>query len=90
MCGGTTGTRGGENCVASTPRQWIYYGQRSPSWEDWDSFRVDAGYCYKVTFTLPYDQWTEYINRSGTTAVWVKVEDHGMAFVYAQRYGSCP
>ena len=90
QCSGTTGTRGGENCVAANPRMWIYNGERSPWGQDWDAFRVDAGWCYKVTFTLPYDQWTEYINQSGTGAVWVKVENHGMAFVYDQRYGSCP
>lgn len=92
LCGGTTGSTGGESCVTSDPakRRWIYTGQRTPSGQDWDSFRVDAGYCYKVRFSLPYDAWIHYYNRSGLGAIWVKVEDHAIAFVQAQRYGSCP
>ena len=90
QCGGTTGTAGGENCAAAANRKWIYTGESTPAWNDWDTFRVDAGYCYKVHFILPYDSWDQYYNRSGTSAVWVKVEDHGVAVVKAQRYGSCP
>ncbi|GAB2992006.1 hypothetical protein GCM10027184_52640 [Saccharothrix stipae] len=89
-CDGTTGTARGESCVSTANRRWISPDQRTPSGQDWDAFRVDAGYCYKVRFSLPYDAWVHYYNRSNTTAVWVKVENHAIAFVQAQRWGSCP
>lgn len=89
--GGTTGTARGESCVSTSNRRWLPQGSTTPAWQDWDSFRVDAGYCYRVHFILPYDSWTQNDNRSGmTTPVWVKVEDHAIARIQAQQYGSCP
>jgi hypothetical protein len=90
LCDGTTGTARDESCVASTPRRWIYHGERTPSGEDWDSLRVDAGWCYKVDLNTGYKWWTVVYDRSNLSAVWVKVEDHAIATVQAQRYGSCP
>ena len=91
-CGGGTGATGGENCVTQDQnrRKWIYTGGYTPLFQDWDSFRVDAGYCYRVTFVQPHYQWNSTYNRSGLGAVWVKVGDTSLAVVTAQRYGSCP
>jgi hypothetical protein len=88
---GTTGTAS-TGCVSLSHTKWISgNGGTTPSGEDWDAFRVDAGYCYKVWFRLPYKNWTMTYNRSGmTTPVYVKVENHGQAYVLDQRYGSCP
>lgn len=90
---GTTGSSRTEDpyCSSSSERKWLNPGAGTAMGEDWDTFRVDAGYCYKVQFNLPYDTWTQYYNQSGTsTHRWVKVEDHANAYIKAQKYGSCP
>lgn len=80
----STGCNGGQT-------DWLDPGQRTPSGQDWDAFRVDAGYCYRVWFRVPGQNWTQYYNRAGQrTPVYVKVEDWGEARVTAQQYGSCP
>jgi hypothetical protein len=90
VCGGGTGATGGYGCV-SGPFLTIGSGTgHTPYFEDWDSFRVDAGYCYRVTFVQPHYQWNSTYNRVGAGAVWVKVGDTTTAVVTAQRYGSCP
>ncbi|MDH2425509.1 hypothetical protein [Sphaerisporangium sp. TRM90804] len=87
---GTTGTAS-TGCVSLGVTEWINPGYRTNDGEDWDAFRVDAGYCYKVRFTVPGKDWTVNFNRSGmSTPVYVKVENYGTAFVRAQKYGSCP
>jgi len=69
---------------------WISPGGGTPWNQDWDAFRVDAGYCYRVDFSQPFYAWSTTYNRSNNSAVWVKVEDDTVATVMAQRYGSCP
>jgi hypothetical protein len=88
---GTTGTAS-TGCVnLNAPTRWIDPGKDTPHAEDWDAFRVDAGYCYRVRLRMPQKSWTETYNRSGlSTPVYVKVENVGLAVVEAQRYGSCP
>lgn len=60
---------------------------------DWDVFRVDAGWCYKVRFKSPYHtDFDHTYNMSATTSValYVKVSDDWRAHVMSQKYGSCP
>ena len=52
--------------------------------------RIDAGWCYRVQFIVPFDSWTVVFNRSGLSHLYVKIEDWGTAVVQAQRFGSCP
>jgi hypothetical protein len=87
---GTTGYAS-PGCVSLSNTRWLSSGQWTPAGQDWDAFRVDAGWCYKVELFLPYKDWTMYYDRSGmSTPIYVKVEDHGIAFVHDQKYGSCP
>ena len=88
-CSGTTGSSGGVGCTSGTPR-YLLAGQHTDQNEDWDTFRVDPGWCYKVTFYLPFKSWTVKYNRSGQGELWVKVEDWATAVIEAQRAGSCP
>ncbi|MFC6083623.1 hypothetical protein [Sphaerisporangium aureirubrum] len=87
---GTTGTAR-TGCVSTSQTMWLATNRTTPAGQDWDAFRVDAGYCYRVLLEVPGKAWTMTYNRSGmSTPVYVKVEDWGLATVKAQRYGSCP
>lgn len=88
-CGGTTGTTGGVGCTSGSDT-YLWAGQHTPTNQDWDTFRVDPGWCYKVKFYLPFESWTTKYNRSGQGEIWVKVEDWATAVIQAQQYGSCP
>ncbi|MED7827255.1 hypothetical protein [Streptomyces chiangmaiensis] len=94
---GTTGsaTTSDPYCSSSSERMWISPGQDSPSGQDWDTFRVDAGWCYSVKFTEAewyglHEWWVTYNRVGQSTPFWVKVENNAIASVRAQRYGSCP
>ncbi|MGW3511874.1 hypothetical protein [Streptomyces sp. NPDC000994] len=93
-CSGSTGSTGGANCVQTndnTKIKTIQPWSQTPAGQDWDAFRVDAGYCFKVRFvTVLGDQRTTNYNRSGLSAVYVKVANDATAYVLAQKYGSCP
>lgn len=69
--------------------KWIYSGQGTPKNQDWDTFRVDAGWCYKVEFTSFYHRYYRWYNRSHKDRVWVKVSDQYTARVQHQNYGTC-
>lgn len=88
-CGGGTGSTGGPECTSGSS-QYLYSGGRTPTNQDWDTFRVDPGWCYKVKFYLPYRSWTVKYNRVGLGEQWVKVEDWATAVIQAQQPGSCP
>ncbi|TKK89912.1 hypothetical protein FDA94_08540 [Herbidospora galbida] len=87
---GTTGTAS-TGCVASSPTMWLTTFASTPSGQDWDAFRVDAGWCYRVLLEVPGKAWTMTYNRStSSTPVYVKVENWGLATIKAQKRGSCP
>jgi hypothetical protein len=86
---GTTGSTAGIGCTSGTST-YLYAGQHTPTDQDWDTFRVDPGWCYKVKFYLPFKSWTVKYNRTGLGEIWVKVEDWATAVIQAQQYGSCP
>ena len=88
-CGGTTGSTGGIGCTSGTST-YLWAGQHTPTNQDWDTFRVDPGWCYKVKFYLPFKSWTVKYNRIGLGEIWVKVEDWATAVIQAQSVGSCP
>lgn len=71
------------------PAQWIAGHSSSPS-GDWDVFRVDAGWCYKVHWdvTLAPDHDTTY-NRSNAGSEFVRVHDNERAIITFQRFGTC-
>ncbi|MFI6284682.1 hypothetical protein ACIBCM_07995 [Streptomyces sp. NPDC051018] len=72
-------------------QRWISGGHSTPSGEDWDTFRVDAGWCYTVYFDgfLWGTDFTRTYNRAGASAVWVKVANDYTAHVQKQSSGGC-
>ncbi|MFI8303414.1 hypothetical protein ACIF80_08185 [Streptomyces sp. NPDC085927] len=91
---GTTGTAS-EGCVNTGDTKWIDPGKRTPSGQDWDALRVDAGYCYKVEFLNEFPlltkRWTMTYDRTKSTKpVYVKIENPSQGYVLAQKAGSCP
>lgn len=91
---GTTATAS-TGCVSLSSTKWVYPTERTPSGQDWDAFRVDAGYCYKVEFLNEFPlltkRWTMTYDRSNSsTPVYVKIENPSQAYIIAQKAGSCP
>ncbi|MFF4648896.1 hypothetical protein [Streptomyces sp. NPDC001380] len=86
---GSTGTAS-TGCVSLTYTKSLAPWTQTPAGQDWDAFRVDAGWCYKVQFTDLVHSWTTSYNRSGLSAVYVKVSNDATAYIKAQKYGSCP
>ncbi|WP_345574502.1 hypothetical protein [Nonomuraea rosea] len=93
LSSGTTGTlTTTEPTCGNQKTYWLSAGGGHTPWsEDWDTLRIDAGWCYKVKFTLPGqpDNTTRY-DRRGKSAAWVKVEDFSDAHILAQSSSSCP
>ncbi|GGX76365.1 hypothetical protein [Streptomyces fructofermentans] len=84
----TTPTCSSDGVAQAT--RWVTAGTQTPSGQDWDTFRVDAGFCYKVSFKSPIDtDFTKTYDRRGTSAVWVKVEDDYTAYVTSQKTATC-
>ncbi|MFF0448888.1 hypothetical protein ACFYT4_21180 [Streptomyces sp. NPDC004609] len=72
-------------------QRWIGGSHRTPQSEDWDTFRVDAGWCYTVEFD-GYFWWTDFTrtyNRTSASAVWVKVSNDYTAHIKKQDHGRC-
>ncbi|HEX2685820.1 MAG TPA: hypothetical protein VHN14_04350 [Kofleriaceae bacterium] len=72
---------------------WIYTGQQTPDNQDWDTFRVDAGWCYKGsirTYIYPFWHTTNYTwDQSGKGNLWIQVHNNQTATVDWQGYGHC-
>ncbi|MEU8270080.1 hypothetical protein AB0B89_23345 [Sphaerisporangium sp. NPDC049002] len=82
------------NCKSDNVDQgfmWIYAGDNSPSGQDWDTFRVDAGWCYAVSmFTFPGpSQGDRIYDRRGLGGLWIKVSNNQRAVVTHQSQSSC-
>lgn len=85
---GTTGSSS-TGCVGGATKTLYGWGDDTGFSEDWDVVQVDAGWCYSIKFVLPYKEWTLTFNRAGLSNLYVKVEDHGDAYVMSQKYGGC-
>jgi hypothetical protein len=86
--GGSTGSSS-TGCAGGETR-WISNGDSTPAFEDWDVFRVDAGWCYRVRFMIPYKDWEVTYDRRGQGAhLYVKVEDHATAIIKSQSTSFC-
>ncbi len=67
------------------------YGGHTPRDQDWDTFRVDAGWCYRVFFNrLWLPSFTRTYDRRGRSALYVKVGDDAIAHIKAQSTSTCP
>ncbi|SFO04043.1 hypothetical protein SAMN04487980_104815 [Streptomyces sp. cf124] len=97
--------RGGDSTGASTdkqptcksddvPQKSMYLspnGGHTPYREDWDTLRVDAGWCYKVRFIVDFgDDFNRTYDRRGLSAAYVKAADNADAHVIGQSTSSCP
>ncbi|WP_093588749.1 hypothetical protein [Lentzea waywayandensis] len=87
---GTTGTADTRCANPGGTSRWVHEGGNTPVYEDWDVLRIDAGWCYRVRLTVPFNTWTVTYNRIGLGHTYVKVEDWGTATVLAQATGRCP
>ncbi|GCD92731.1 hypothetical protein [Embleya hyalina] len=79
---------------ADEPQEWrtLAAGERTPQDEDWDTFRVDTNWCYKVFFEsfLPWGkEWTSYFSASPQGPMYVKVGNDYTAHIKEQTYGPC-
>ncbi|MEV7203322.1 hypothetical protein [Streptomyces griseoluteus] len=82
-------------CSSDGVAQTTYYlspnGGHTPYKEDWDTLRIDAGYCYKVKFVIDLaPDFTKTYDRRGTSAAYVKAADNADAHVVGQSSSSCP
>ncbi|SOD83260.1 hypothetical protein SAMN06272781_8089 [Streptomyces sp. 1222.2] len=58
--------------------------------QDWDAFRVDAGWCCRVSFDIPGPiNDDETYDRRGKSALYVKVGDEANAHIVRQSSSSC-
>lgn len=78
---------GNNGPCAGSPTSWIAPGSRTPVNQDWDAFRVDAGWCYRVNWNpgvgdLRYDQ-------RGKGHRWIKVLNPEEAVIEFQSTTSC-
>jgi hypothetical protein len=78
-------------CPSGNEFRWLGSPADTPDSEDWDTFRVDAGWCYKFRMYGPDGVIfkTHTIDRRGLGAVWVKVLDVQTARVTFQSSSSC-
>lgn len=83
----------GVGACSGSPTMWIPSGGTTPQKQDWDTFRVDAGYCYVGsirTYVYPFWNTKNYTwDRRGTSAMWVKVANNQTATVDRQSTTSC-
>ncbi|MCT9930149.1 hypothetical protein N5079_07915 [Planotetraspora sp. A-T 1434] len=75
-------------CTSGGASQDTFYldsGGHTPLGQDWDAFRVDAGWCYRVKFVVSFgSDFTRTYDRRGQSAAWVKVADNADAHILAQ------
>jgi hypothetical protein len=95
--GGNTGdsTTTRPTCSSGGVAQKTFFlsagGGHTPFNEDWDTFQVDAGWCYRVRFVITAGpDFTRTYDRRGTTALYVKVADDADAHIQAQSSTTCP
>lgn len=70
--------------------RWLNPGDHTPDNQDWDAFRVDAGWCYRVDYRLGvFTDFSVTYNRRGLSAVYVKVGDPYDAHITRQSSTSC-
>jgi hypothetical protein len=75
---------------AKQKKRILAANDHTPWDQDWDAFRVDAGWCYIVDFDLPGPaNRHERYDRRGKSAVWVKVGDEADAYVTRQTLKPC-
>ncbi|MFD6415154.1 hypothetical protein [Streptomyces sp. NPDC060194] len=98
-CGsGSTGTlteNSLTSCKSGDVAQATYYlsanGGHTPYREDWDTLRIDAGWCYKVRFIVDFgDDFNKTYDRRGKGAAYVKAANNADAHILGQSTSSCP
>jgi hypothetical protein len=84
-------TQNAPPCGYKSTDYWLNPGGGTPSHEDWDTFRVDEGWCYHIRtwHKIGYNSF-ETINRIGQSkGVWVRVHNDQIAFITSQSTSGC-
>jgi hypothetical protein len=90
-CKGYSNADSSTGCADLGTTRVLWQGQATPDGEDWDAFRVDAGWCYRVEFTTAFSDFYRVYDRRGMNSpVYVKVADDADADVVGQSSSSCP
>jgi hypothetical protein len=83
-------------CQSGNSYLWIGPGSsgsptHTPLSEDWDTFRVDAGWCYKVTITHDYGLWSSNhtYDQRGKGALWIQIHNDETGIVRSQSTSGC-
>lgn len=75
-------------CGWGSVTRYLYAGEITPQFEDWDSFRVDAGwrYYYTVYFRgCPCWSSRSVDRRGSATPAWVRVRDNEVVVIERQQ-----
>jgi hypothetical protein len=90
-CGGYSNGDSSTGCVDLGTTRVLWQGDATPAGQDWDAFRVDAGWCYRVSFDAGLTTYTRVYDRRGMSSpVYVKVSDDAEANIVGQSASSCP
>ncbi|MER5690069.1 hypothetical protein [Streptomyces sp. NPDC002205] len=79
-------------CGAKSSDYWLAAGQHTDSHQDWDTFRVDAYWCYKFQRYSVIWGWesVETVDRRNQSAPeWVRVHNDETAYIIKQSSSSC-
>ena len=70
---------------------WIPAGGHTPLNQDWDTFRIDAGWCYRITITYAYGLYSEDFtyDQRGKGEVWIPIHNDETGIVRFQSTSSC-
>ncbi|NUL02535.1 hypothetical protein HRW07_04595 [Streptomyces lunaelactis] len=86
---------GNNGPCSGSQSKWLSPNESTAGTGDWDTFRVDAGWCSKVTwYTLnqnlqyvPY--WWSTYDQVGKGDLWKKVSNNELAKITSQRASHC-
>lgn len=85
----------GRNWETKSPARWLNPGGSTAWNEDWDGFRVDAGWCYRFVVETywppprPTDVTGYRIDRRGLGEYWFQVHDNQTARIFTQTTSAC-
>ncbi len=88
-CSGNSTGDWSTGCVDLSTTMYLPPGSSTPAFEDWDAFRVDTGWCYRVLFETYTSTWTRLYYASHSP-IYVKVSNDAIANIEAQYPSSCP
>ncbi|MEU1601366.1 hypothetical protein ABZ468_54110 [Streptomyces sp. NPDC005708] len=79
-------------CGVKSSDYYLQPGAHTDSHQDWDGFRVDAYWCYKVQWYSVLVGWegtSTYDRRGNSVAEYVRVHNDETAYILSQSTSSC-